>query len=400
VPGFGFALLTAVFPGLLAQVDSNDSETLRALSVTYAANRRALSERGDIRFVARSGKARESVVKGEQKLFSPEWIPEAEVVGRYAFESSSRFYEQVDSVLVPGREAATNRVPGSLGPSIRALTNGQRTLVDILGDPSNEQVAPHSVSISNGVAEFFRHVAAPLAPGAPGGSSVDLDHVIELIQKGINGMTLVELDANASLEGERVFRLRAQNPKATASLYIDPKRGALPLLAVWRTEIAGPPGSNIVPITRVSVFKLEDIRELVGGSWYPFKSTRIMAVEAAPETYSDIQVRELVVKSFARDEIDPTVFRIELPEARSAVNSTSHRAYTKRKVWDLGSISAGAEASARQLATSPKPQSTPPPQPSAWPAPSWLDRWPWIAAGCGLILLGVVFWIKGRKTRR
>jgi hypothetical protein len=279
-----------------------------------------------------------------------------EDTGRYAFDGSMGSFEQsAPEEVLRARFFPVDQGARWAGPPywVRALTDGRLTLLDRRIPGSAPAPGDHSTpgsgvgpGLEPGTSAFSGHVFLPLiGRGGRGGlADVASNSGVDREEGGPWADRVIRLDLDASLDGLPVVAVTLELPGGLMHLWVDPGRGAIPVrirVERARPPVLGPDG-GVVSEARVDVTQLdfEEIRQLPGGAWLPFREVVSTAGSAdgraPPEPYRTTSITEA---SF--DEPPPrSAFRIEYDTPTLPRLLGDRPAPTSpRLVWDLDAIS-------------------------------------------------------------
>lgn len=369
--------LAAVLAGV-----PDDGSLPQAIRTAYEANRTALSSFGTVHFRESDGFLPAGSRATLSDVAGADWTRLSNLDGLYVFDGRSARFDHV----FPLRDELARRVQVDKDTwrtplsSWRALTDGQTTLLDLLGITDDGSARRHNPRLIGGTEQFHETIEFPLQPGNPrptgpppdlgqdlaraASNSADwrLTHIREDLL--IGSVPVVGLTFSATAEGRRQY-------------WVDLERGAVPLRIL---------DSGTGPGRSALLWDFGDVRS-VGRGWLPFRMTlAIIGDLSADERVEGVNLREkrITEADFERRP-DRSMFRLEFPEPVPLINVTTKVRHDPRRVWDLAAISPAAAARARPLDMA-QPQAAPPALPGARRGrPPW--AMPLLAAGAALLAL-------------
>ena len=250
--------------------------------------------------------------------------------GFYSFDGWNGRYERLyDEADLLGRaEKVGDQIRSSIR-SVRMLTDGGSTLIDMIGPAYDLKSVEHTAQIYPSSGYFYRDQFIPLDLGDPASGSHDLVHVLKLIESG--ELQLVDFETEVQLEGRSVVHLACKSGLGRRDYWIDMQRGAVPVQAIDLMNKRG----NTIQVNN------DDLRES-HGSWLPYKRT----------TYMDDN-RALIQVSIRQADLNVPpgreVFRLEFPEPMPIIDSSRNLSYPARKTWSLLNLPSANSPKTRRL---------------------------------------------------
>jgi hypothetical protein len=367
----------------LALTPKGPADIAEAIRTAYVANRDA-PKFGTIRFRLSNGEAAdfEAACRGELK-------DPAVAEGFYAFDGPRGHFECVFPIEVMASRRKKFEDGGwltQLSSSMRAVTDGQLTLRDLVYVTDDGKRETHTAQIEPGVAEYTRSVDTPFAfaPGIPEPRSpASLDRMIELSRPGGTWRLASVEEAVRLGEVETVLLTFDQDQgdsSARVQYWVDLERGALPR-QIRRTDRSGPAEATVLT-------RLDDIRMVDVKCWLPFRMTDYLS--------NNKYTRQYIVSDTDFNERPPrSTFRLKFPYAIPMVNAATMTRYAPREVWDLSDLPRLGSGEATKLKVQ-APVPDPPSMPGERPAPGpW---WPWLLMVFGGALVTAA-WTLSRRRR-
>jgi hypothetical protein len=323
------------------------------LDATFRENLERMPEAGLIRFSHRY----DDSSSGSPFPGMPGPSEPNEDLGLYAFDGPLGYFEQSapEEVLrarfFPIDEGA--RWAGS--PSrTRALTDGRVTLLDrripgsapALGD----QMTPGSgvgPGLEPGASGFSDLIFLPLiGRGGQGGlADVASQSGMDREEDGPWADRVIRLDPDASLDGLPVVAVTLELPGGLMQLWVDPDRGAIPVrvrVDRARPPVLGPDGGIVTRAKNYATqLDFEEIRQLPGGAWLPFREV-VSTADSADGSAPPERFRTTSITEANFDEPPPrSMFRVEYAEPNlPRIRGDRPAPTSPRLVWDLDAIAA------------------------------------------------------------
>lgn len=252
------------------------TDVLLSIKDGFTSNRAGFAK-GWGRFELRTG-----TVRSVTDVLNEKWTADFEAKVFWAFDGKMCRYDTIYSpdairLTVPSNLPTTSKttIIKVSGPitSARAITDGAKTLVDIIGAEGN-----HQVEITEGTSTWPRSTFSPLSLGLPDLGSPEL--LPEQIIAAISGGELeIAYLGEEQYQGRTVsiVQLKKRGLKGEVRYWIDVERGAIPL-RLTETMEDGTPYLDV---------RYEDLREFSGSRWLP---QRLISMQ----TFGDqTSVREL-----------------------------------------------------------------------------------------------------------
>ncbi|RUL89123.1 hypothetical protein [Tautonia sociabilis] len=252
----------------------------------------------------------------------------------YRFHGDDRLYLRTFDLADMDRtsvELPANRTAIRVSSS-RALTDGERTIVEYTSGSTSSGVGMH-----NGVGPFREASDIPLDLGLPeelrGGLGLSLRRVLD------DDGTKYWINEVVEDDGQGIARIEIGFPEGTVTYWVDLERGCIPIRSLSDAK-----GSRVED-------SFEDIRLVDGVAYYPFVSTTHFS--------GKVQQNRVTAMDLTTPP-PPDSFQLEFPRERSIINGDTDVTYPARKVWRLASLpSADSPAVTRFPSAS---SAAPPPQ--------------------------------------
>lgn len=362
-----FPLLTPLVTSCILYV-ADAGVTVDAIRTAYKANREALAY-GSIRF---------QYIRGfsttiEQAVAGRGETPIA-TEGSHIFDLPHGRTDRINTLeqmATHRRQISETSFATSLDPA-RALTDGERSLVDRINVTPDGTAILHGVSITPGPEKFYGRVVTPLRLGADRPTAVDLGYYVDLAADKGTGFSLVEVEKD-SLDGVPVVRVGFASGDWRYTFWIDLRRGAIPLRFLGRDEATGETFAQVN----------EDLRLVAEKAWFPFRS---IFHQSVPRLYKET----VVLDADFETRPDPSSFRLTFDEPTPVQDLEARADYAPRETWDLRDL----PARGRPFRMAPESGPPPPEMPGELDPPR---RWPWLFGAFAVALAVVLGWFSIRQ---
>ena len=366
-----FSIVLSASILLAATQDQPPMELVEAIHTAHQANR-ALMTRATIRLRFSIGDAPDM-----SAALAGRWTDRSDADGLFVMDGPRMRYDQLfePEVMRAKRHATGPMSYSTRVTSVRVVTDGRVTLTDLMsfkpasvgGEPLSRQVR-----IDPGVDPFFLRTHLPLRPGRQG-TGTSFGTVVELLRNGAEGIRLKEVKLGSRLDGVEVAEVAIEVADGTTRFWFDLRRGAVPILERSETN-----GGKIFTLDRC-----EDLRQVAGGAWLPFRRVRY--------TNNGNSVWEWSILEADFDKVpDEGQFRLTLPKAQSVMDAAAMREYPPADVWDLARLPPANAPGVRPLL--PRMSTVEPPTMPGERHPTPYASIATVAVGVILVTLAVVFW--------
>ena len=304
----------------LAPQDQGPAAIAKTIAAAYDANC-ALITHGSAKIFYSVGMADDL-----EAALAGRWSDRTDAKGEFALDLPRARYDQ----LFDTKELIAKRnLKGGGGYSTRLIsgrvvTDGSQTLNEAIniGRSASGDVPICRLTIFAGTDAFLKLAHLPLDLGVPTPEGAP-GRVIRDAIDGRNGWRIASVMLDASLEGVKVAEVVIETGKTgRGRLWFDLNRGAVPLQI--RNESSD--GKQF------SVERYDDLHELPGGAWLPYRRT----------DFNDQKLANQIVLQDAHFDRVPGQenFRMKLAKAEPVFDEVHKRRYAAGDTWDLAKLPA------------------------------------------------------------
>lgn len=299
----------------LAPQDRTPLDLAQAIITAHEANRAVITHaRIEFRYSVGTTRAVDDAMAGR-------WSDRTDGRGVFVLDGERARYDQVfslDDSLAKRQKTGGNSYSSPFA-SVRAVTDGRSSLMDRIAigrSPEGAEVLSHRPQVVSGADPFFSVAQMPLFLARPG-PAPDLSKNLGDAIRGQAGGKLGKVAIDSRLDGVEVAEVTIDWPdRAWTRYWIDLKRGAIPLQSMSEWD-----GGKSTAIDRY-----DDVREVPGGAWYPFRWVRINGARVVEMT---------VTKADFEVVPDPSEFRLSFPASVSLIDMVAMREYAPKQTWDV-----------------------------------------------------------------